>query len=115
MRNFLDEFAKSHRFDPLVASSWYPVKLKHVIAAGGYTLLCKFGTFSKAVASLYPHIGVEIEKFSTHWDTSHRRRNFFDRFAVGKGFNPLDAESWYAIPARAIRKKTEQRQRSFIS
>lgn len=83
VRNFLDGFAETNMFDPLVPTNWYNLNLEllqstkvktkivyfisfiNIILSiqGGYSLINKFGVYSRAVIEAYPEIGLDPRKF----------------------------------------------------
>ena len=80
------------------------------------------GSISKALMDLFPDIGLEEPLLQAHksiflvyfflcicfaffvsffnillavWKSAENRRNFFEKYAKKKGFDPLDPEPWY--------------------
>jgi len=43
------------------------------------------------------HIYIETKKQREYWKDLKHCREFFDAFAKDKGFDPLNADSWYPI------------------
>jgi len=61
----------------------------------------------KALTKLYPELKLKKDKFylcKDGWNLPQQRRKFFDDFAKSKQFDPLDAERWYSIEKKEIRK-----------
>jgi hypothetical protein len=67
------------------------------------------GSHIEALVALYPELDLKTEKFSSqlgHLFSSDpkKRRKYTDDFAKSKNFNPLDAEKWYTIKQKDIKK-----------
>jgi len=63
-REFLDEFAKSKKFDPLDAEKWYSIFKKDIINAGGRGILLYYkGSHVRALTQLYPELKLQKQKF----------------------------------------------------
>jgi len=108
MRRFFDEFARVRNFDPLDPLNWYQVRYKDVADAGGASILTHFGdTLCKALLTVYPDIGLNVEKLNrnSNWENENDRRSFFIHFARENGFDPLDADHWYKISTKEIESK----------
>jgi hypothetical protein len=84
------------------------------------------GKIEKAIAHLFPEIGVEKAKFSsTHlhsimlfihslqgnkltWQNVQTRRKLLEKIAQQLGIDPLVADNWYTIPTKDTLVKTLQ-------
>jgi len=103
-RQFFENYAHLHGFDPLSAESWYlqsQLQIKSEIKAPD--LLRRYGeSVSRALVSLFPDVKFKISNFKRRKNQSSNelsdrdsRRVFFEKFAVERGFDPLDAVAWY--------------------
>eukprot|EP00026_Physarum_polycephalum_P000662 Phypoly_transcript_00663.p1 GENE.Phypoly_transcript_00663~~Phypoly_transcript_00663.p1 ORF type:complete len:1097 (+),score=133.55 Phypoly_transcript_00663:927-4217(+) len=107
-RTFFDEFAKENAFDPLVPSNWYNVPRHKIVAKkGAFPVLGYYNkNYAKALMHLYPNIGLELDKFgilpSGHWNEIRNHREFFDNFALSRGFEPLVAKNWYSVTQQQV-------------
>jgi len=106
-RKFFEEFAASNKFNPLETEKWYSVSRSEIIRAGGRGLLYHYkGSHFRALADLYPELTLKKEIFlsTKKWKEVKNQRKFFDEFARSKNFNPLDAEKWYSVSRKEIRR-----------
>jgi len=107
-RNFFERFARSKKFNPLDAENWYSVTHKEIIRAGGGGVLNYYhGSHVKALVKLYPELMLKRENFwksRKGWKAPAYQRKFFEGFARSKKFNLLDAEKWYSITRREIKR-----------
>eukprot|EP00026_Physarum_polycephalum_P001152 Phypoly_transcript_01153.p1 GENE.Phypoly_transcript_01153~~Phypoly_transcript_01153.p1 ORF type:complete len:800 (+),score=123.64 Phypoly_transcript_01153:87-2486(+) len=106
-RGFFDQFAKSNGFDPLVAANWHSISRSTILRtkSGGSVLNFYGGSMVKALLTLYPDIGLEKRQFATtrnFWQDPNHRRQFFDKLAEKKGFDPLIPDNWYSLSKEAI-------------
>jgi hypothetical protein len=95
----------------------------HLQSQGGGGVLDYYGgSVYKAITSLYPEIVITGKKFqakrvtlfnnlsesrpnigiSAGFRKAPRRRAFFDEFAKGKQFDPLDTDAWYSVSQRDV-------------
>eukprot|EP00026_Physarum_polycephalum_P003660 Phypoly_transcript_03673.p1 GENE.Phypoly_transcript_03673~~Phypoly_transcript_03673.p1 ORF type:complete len:675 (+),score=95.36 Phypoly_transcript_03673:213-2237(+) len=109
-KNFFDEFAFRHNFNPLIPSNWYSLtdqKIREFKSAG--VLNWYGGSFTRALMHVYPDIGLERKKFahlpSGHWSDRANRKQFFDAFARENHFDPLVSENWYSVSRQAVLSK----------
>eukprot|EP00026_Physarum_polycephalum_P001081 Phypoly_transcript_01082.p1 GENE.Phypoly_transcript_01082~~Phypoly_transcript_01082.p1 ORF type:complete len:1032 (+),score=114.94 Phypoly_transcript_01082:178-3273(+) len=72
-RNWFVAFANAQPFDPLIANNWYSVSHPQIMAVkGARSMLAYYGnSYSNALLSLFPNIGLEKKKFSR----SHGKKN----------------------------------------
>jgi len=107
-RSFLDTIAKFKQFDPLDAKQWYSITPKDIKRAGGRSILYHHRySLVTVLTKVYPELALDAEKFNfipnQAWKTSEQRREFFDKFAQSKKFNPLDAAKWYSVTSIEIK------------
>eukprot|EP00026_Physarum_polycephalum_P002130 Phypoly_transcript_02134.p1 GENE.Phypoly_transcript_02134~~Phypoly_transcript_02134.p1 ORF type:complete len:738 (+),score=96.58 Phypoly_transcript_02134:691-2904(+) len=99
-KSFFDAFAKKSSFDPLHADNWYSVSRDRIAAVpGGNAILSEHSSLPKALAHVYPDIGLNVRKFKSlknFWNNEAHRRDFFIDFAKRKKFDPLVPENWYS-------------------
>jgi len=101
-RSFFDGFARSNNFNPLDAQKWYSVTLREVIRAGGGGMLDYYnGSHIEALIKLYPELMLKRGNFFRS-EKKWKERNFFNKFASSKNFNPLDTEKWYSVTNKDI-------------
>jgi len=106
-REFFDNLAKSKNFTPLDPDKWYSVTRVDVITAGGGGLL-KYHNQShiKAIVNIYPELNLQLRKFPSYkeikWNNSGKRREFFEKIAKCKNFDPLETEKWYLITRKDV-------------
>jgi len=63
-RKFFDNLAISKKFDPLNAEKWYLISWKEIMSAGGKGILNYYGgSYTKALAGLYPELHLRKENF----------------------------------------------------
>jgi len=114
-RKFLEHFAKSNGFDPLIPSNWYDVTTTSVLRfKGGLNFLAQYkNNLAQALLQLFPYIGLDSKKISQfspyYWEDITNRRNFFEKFAKEHGFDPLIRKNWYNIPLTSITSNNETR------
>eukprot|EP00026_Physarum_polycephalum_P001621 Phypoly_transcript_01623.p1 GENE.Phypoly_transcript_01623~~Phypoly_transcript_01623.p1 ORF type:complete len:1048 (-),score=160.89 Phypoly_transcript_01623:116-2998(-) len=101
-RKLFENYAKANDFDPLLPSNWYAQKWQKLIAIKGATAAASYhnGSLSKALAELFPNIGLDSSKF---WPkSSNKKQKFFEKYAEDNGFDHLKAENWYSQPVKRI-------------
>eukprot|EP00026_Physarum_polycephalum_P000547 Phypoly_transcript_00548.p1 GENE.Phypoly_transcript_00548~~Phypoly_transcript_00548.p1 ORF type:complete len:911 (+),score=120.65 Phypoly_transcript_00548:114-2846(+) len=100
-KNFFENFAKTHNFDPLISENWYHVTKDHILAAkGGKTVMTHYTSLGQAVIDIFPGIGLDKSRFiklPNFGRKKENRRQFFEKFAKEKGFNPLEPQHWYSV------------------
>jgi len=102
-KEFFDTYAKDNGFDPLVASNWYSVTRQNILKCKGSSTVLTYyqGSFVKALAFLYPDIGLDTTKFSIlpkgYWANKSNRKRIFENLAYERGFDVLLAENWYSL------------------
>eukprot|EP00026_Physarum_polycephalum_P003969 Phypoly_transcript_03986.p1 GENE.Phypoly_transcript_03986~~Phypoly_transcript_03986.p1 ORF type:complete len:741 (+),score=114.71 Phypoly_transcript_03986:43-2265(+) len=106
---FLEQFTRSRNMDPLVASSWYDAASDFMQLKEASSILAhQNGSFVKTLANIFPEINFDFSKFSVlknkFWHDMKNRRNFFDKFARERGFDPLVPDNWYTSDKSAIRR-----------
>jgi len=64
-RRFFITFAKERNFDPLVAENWYTETPESIVNSKGARSLLAYhgGSVTKALSTLFPHIGLNRNKF----------------------------------------------------
>eukprot|EP00026_Physarum_polycephalum_P003234 Phypoly_transcript_03244.p1 GENE.Phypoly_transcript_03244~~Phypoly_transcript_03244.p1 ORF type:complete len:742 (+),score=88.29 Phypoly_transcript_03244:221-2446(+) len=97
-RKFFENYAKENNFDPLQPHAWYaqPLsKIAHHERARG--VLPHYGeSIPRALAELFPDIGIDYSKFVQYVRRDvNNRRQFFERYAKENDFDPLVPENWY--------------------
>eukprot|EP00026_Physarum_polycephalum_P002883 Phypoly_transcript_02892.p1 GENE.Phypoly_transcript_02892~~Phypoly_transcript_02892.p1 ORF type:complete len:806 (+),score=69.97 Phypoly_transcript_02892:73-2490(+) len=98
-RNLFENFAKRHKFDPLVPANWYSQSKEMILSVSRLRRVVTMynGSMSAALLDLFPDIGLEKSKFlQMVWKDPSVRRNFFQNFARRNEFNPLEPEHWHA-------------------
>jgi len=61
------------------------------------------GSVSKALLDLFPEIGLDKFKMGiSRWVDINNRRDFFEKYAKEKGFDPLHSSLWYLQPKSQI-------------
>jgi hypothetical protein len=91
----------------------------------GGPMLHHFGGFHfKAIAAMYPDIGIDEKQFlgltlcfivafetsisiiGGKWQcTKQTRRNFFNQLATDLGFSPLESQRWYGVSQQDVLRK----------
>eukprot|EP00026_Physarum_polycephalum_P001288 Phypoly_transcript_01289.p1 GENE.Phypoly_transcript_01289~~Phypoly_transcript_01289.p1 ORF type:complete len:982 (+),score=115.84 Phypoly_transcript_01289:110-3055(+) len=108
-KRFFDTFAKRKKFDPLIAKNWYKVNLNKIRMIKRSTTILAYtgGSIVKALASLYPNIGLQEDRFASLVTVPEGAKKFFDSYAKEQGFDPLVAANWYSAPLSTllVRKK----------
>eukprot|EP00026_Physarum_polycephalum_P002023 Phypoly_transcript_02027.p1 GENE.Phypoly_transcript_02027~~Phypoly_transcript_02027.p1 ORF type:complete len:816 (+),score=61.48 Phypoly_transcript_02027:208-2655(+) len=98
-RLFFENYAKDHNFDPLLAENWYSQAKSQIMATkGAHTILAYHNaSISKALADLFPHIGIDRNKFLARslWHSTAKRRQFFEEYAKANSFDSNNALQWY--------------------
>eukprot|EP00026_Physarum_polycephalum_P002368 Phypoly_transcript_02374.p1 GENE.Phypoly_transcript_02374~~Phypoly_transcript_02374.p1 ORF type:complete len:856 (+),score=113.95 Phypoly_transcript_02374:207-2774(+) len=99
-RKFLEQYAKSRNFDPLVPENWYKVQKKDFLKLQGLLKTFK-GGYVKALLYLFPNIGLDESKFVSEqkkfWKDLKNRQSFFIEFAKRNDFDPSDPANWYSV------------------
>eukprot|EP00026_Physarum_polycephalum_P001094 Phypoly_transcript_01095.p1 GENE.Phypoly_transcript_01095~~Phypoly_transcript_01095.p1 ORF type:complete len:1190 (+),score=164.67 Phypoly_transcript_01095:101-3670(+) len=105
-REFFDKFAALENFDPLVAENWYSVKREAIYSQKGYLALVLHyhRDYISALLHVYPDVGLVRDKFASwnYWREAANRRNFFNKIAESRSFDPLAPENWYPFTQRQI-------------
>eukprot|EP00026_Physarum_polycephalum_P002673 Phypoly_transcript_02681.p1 GENE.Phypoly_transcript_02681~~Phypoly_transcript_02681.p1 ORF type:complete len:850 (+),score=89.37 Phypoly_transcript_02681:125-2674(+) len=106
-RTFLNEFAHSRNFDPLVPHNWLEISTRDVIAAGGVGFLSNYnGSLIKCLVDVYPDIGIRISTRNKlpqrYWQEHENRKHVFDTLAKKMKFDPLIQKNWYWVTRRHI-------------
>eukprot|EP00026_Physarum_polycephalum_P001070 Phypoly_transcript_01071.p1 GENE.Phypoly_transcript_01071~~Phypoly_transcript_01071.p1 ORF type:complete len:1197 (-),score=193.28 Phypoly_transcript_01071:69-3659(-) len=102
-KQFFDEYALAHNFDPLVAANWYSVTKDNLENAGSLSPILEHhsGSFKQTLRDLYPEAGIDTSKFSIlpggFWAQPENRKQFFVSFAEENGFDYNLADNWYPI------------------
>jgi len=107
-RKFLDAFAASQGFDPLVPEKWYDVSYKDLTEVkGGWQVIKHHGTYVKAITELYPEVPFNKKLFQPKqiMATSSEHRQFFEEFAREKGINQLNPSHWYSITKKEVESR----------
>eukprot|EP00026_Physarum_polycephalum_P001933 Phypoly_transcript_01936.p1 GENE.Phypoly_transcript_01936~~Phypoly_transcript_01936.p1 ORF type:complete len:910 (+),score=132.37 Phypoly_transcript_01936:109-2838(+) len=119
-RNLFCKFAKLKNFDPLIPENWYPVVREDLVILKGAATTLEYynGTISAALVHLFPDIGLDATKFNSmprnYWDSTQNRRQFFEKFAEDRGFNPLVAENWYSVRAEDLLERKEGKTMQYL-
>eukprot|EP00026_Physarum_polycephalum_P002139 Phypoly_transcript_02143.p1 GENE.Phypoly_transcript_02143~~Phypoly_transcript_02143.p1 ORF type:complete len:817 (+),score=78.77 Phypoly_transcript_02143:221-2671(+) len=106
-RNFFVTFAESKGFNPLIPDPWYSISYEMVYAhKGGPSVLTYYnGNVKSALLHLFPDVAFDHFKFATSrnfWEDSKNKREFFDKFARDRGFDPLLPANWYSLSLQEI-------------
>eukprot|EP00026_Physarum_polycephalum_P001329 Phypoly_transcript_01330.p1 GENE.Phypoly_transcript_01330~~Phypoly_transcript_01330.p1 ORF type:complete len:878 (+),score=128.72 Phypoly_transcript_01330:456-3089(+) len=106
-RKFFSMHAKENNFDPKNASAWYEQPFDWIMSRKGATGVMSHydGSIPKALAELFPDIGISIHGFHNQslWHHSADwRRKFFEIYARNNGFDPLIPENWHKQPLEKI-------------
>jgi len=106
-------------FDPMVPFNWYSVSKQDILEhRGGRIFLSQyegdtntfsFSSYPKAIMAAYPAIKFNNELFmytvnENSWESTKKRRHFFDMYAHQEGFDPLATRNWLAITYRDFLK-----------
>jgi len=108
-RAFFTRFASGSGFDPLVPENWYLIQAKEVWQErGASAVLHNYqGSVPKALAQLFPDIGLVETKFTTipkhHWNDPKNQKAFFESLARKHGIDPLVSSQWASV-LKAVRK-----------
>eukprot|EP00026_Physarum_polycephalum_P001467 Phypoly_transcript_01469.p1 GENE.Phypoly_transcript_01469~~Phypoly_transcript_01469.p1 ORF type:complete len:1107 (+),score=182.36 Phypoly_transcript_01469:326-3322(+) len=106
-RKFFDSYARTNQFDPRIPDNWYlqPVQKLMALQDIASVLSHHNNSIPKALADLYPEIGIDRRKFNLHtkWHSEENRREFFEMYAKENGFDPLVSKNWYLQDAAKIR------------
>jgi DNA ligase-1 len=102
-RQWFENFAKRNKFDPRVASNWYPITSEKIFSEKGARTVMRHhkSSFIRALVSLYPEIEFDKTKFSSpivmYYAEPAHRKEFFLEVAKERGFDPLVPENWYPL------------------
>eukprot|EP00026_Physarum_polycephalum_P003479 Phypoly_transcript_03491.p1 GENE.Phypoly_transcript_03491~~Phypoly_transcript_03491.p1 ORF type:complete len:593 (+),score=70.39 Phypoly_transcript_03491:636-2414(+) len=102
-KKFLDNFAKTKGFDPLVAENWYLIQRSEIkkLKSGSYMTEVYGGSTIKTIMDVYPNIGLEETKFyrvsNDYLKSNANGRGVLESYARSKGFDPLQPENWYSF------------------
>eukprot|EP00026_Physarum_polycephalum_P001044 Phypoly_transcript_01045.p1 GENE.Phypoly_transcript_01045~~Phypoly_transcript_01045.p1 ORF type:complete len:1215 (-),score=190.78 Phypoly_transcript_01045:36-3680(-) len=106
-RSFLDNFALTHGFDPLISDNWYSVPFIQFIQHPGFSkALQGYNKLSVCLLQLYPDIGLQKSKLIQYDELFHRRK-LFHKFAYAKGGYPSDPNFWYSLNPTELLKATK--------
>eukprot|EP00026_Physarum_polycephalum_P000218 Phypoly_transcript_00218.p2 GENE.Phypoly_transcript_00218~~Phypoly_transcript_00218.p2 ORF type:complete len:903 (-),score=85.00 Phypoly_transcript_00218:118-2826(-) len=103
-KRFFERYAKSKGFNPLIPENWYTIDDKDVKAQkhSVRTLQDYAQSVSRALISVFPNIGLVIDKFRFlprgYWTKHRNRKQFFDDYARSNGFDPLVGSNWLKQP-----------------
>jgi len=85
---------------------WYSITRGEILSAGGGKILKRYkGSHITALAKVYPELTWEAHKFFLSKEgrnAPQQQREFFDKFAISKQFDPLDPEKWYSTSYKDI-------------
>eukprot|EP00026_Physarum_polycephalum_P001631 Phypoly_transcript_01633.p1 GENE.Phypoly_transcript_01633~~Phypoly_transcript_01633.p1 ORF type:complete len:1064 (+),score=132.57 Phypoly_transcript_01633:31-3192(+) len=102
---FLD-YARAHKFDPLIANNWYTQPREEIYSFKGAQEVAAFHkrSVTQALIDLFPKIGLVKSRFPyIHpWRHAGYRKKFFETYARERGFDPLNPENWYKQSLRKI-------------
>eukprot|EP00026_Physarum_polycephalum_P002482 Phypoly_transcript_02489.p1 GENE.Phypoly_transcript_02489~~Phypoly_transcript_02489.p1 ORF type:complete len:757 (+),score=113.72 Phypoly_transcript_02489:481-2751(+) len=102
-RAFFIEYAREHKFDPLVPENWYSRKLSIEKERRVSSIVRYYrGSLTSALIDLFPDVAFQKKKFPVvplnHWKDMKNVRDYFVQVATEKGFDPLAPENWYRFP-----------------
>eukprot|EP00026_Physarum_polycephalum_P005007 Phypoly_transcript_05033.p1 GENE.Phypoly_transcript_05033~~Phypoly_transcript_05033.p1 ORF type:complete len:665 (+),score=73.56 Phypoly_transcript_05033:296-1996(+) len=100
MRNFFEKIARKMKMDPLVPYTWYNIPRNAIMRTkGGSAILRKFKGYFHALKFLFPDVKLSHSEFmKASWKEIENRRQFFEKYARERGFDPLVPENWYSQP-----------------
>jgi len=110
-RKFFENFAKAHKFDPLIAENWYLHSMAKMKEShkGTFQVINYHGrSVAQALLDLFPDIGLQKSRFGRKWADRSRRRKFFENYAKDQKFDPLHAENWYSQTAAKVKSVNKQ-------
>eukprot|EP00026_Physarum_polycephalum_P001051 Phypoly_transcript_01052.p1 GENE.Phypoly_transcript_01052~~Phypoly_transcript_01052.p1 ORF type:complete len:797 (-),score=76.09 Phypoly_transcript_01052:124-2514(-) len=106
-RKFFEDYAKTHKFNPLLPQNWYKQPITSIMTTKGANGVIHYHNYSvsSALCDLFPDIGIDRTKF--HFRefvsiTPENRRKVFRSYARDNGFDPLIPENWYSQPIHRI-------------
>eukprot|EP00026_Physarum_polycephalum_P003407 Phypoly_transcript_03418.p1 GENE.Phypoly_transcript_03418~~Phypoly_transcript_03418.p1 ORF type:complete len:724 (+),score=75.11 Phypoly_transcript_03418:129-2300(+) len=107
-RMFFENFAKKRGLDPRRRATWYSLSRGDFKGTLGASLLHGIG-YVRLVQKIFPELSLDPRKFQHtemhFWQELGNRKEFFDKVARDKGFDPLVAENWYSITRKMIEQK----------
>eukprot|EP00026_Physarum_polycephalum_P000830 Phypoly_transcript_00831.p1 GENE.Phypoly_transcript_00831~~Phypoly_transcript_00831.p1 ORF type:complete len:1315 (+),score=159.79 Phypoly_transcript_00831:513-3947(+) len=112
MRRLLEDFARSHNLNPLLAKTWYRLskrfhQIKEIGKVNNWIQKNFQGSVVKALVNLFPNISILASHFPfaprNYWAETKNRRVFLENYARDKKFDPLVAENWYRHHADTFR------------
>eukprot|EP00026_Physarum_polycephalum_P002735 Phypoly_transcript_02743.p1 GENE.Phypoly_transcript_02743~~Phypoly_transcript_02743.p1 ORF type:complete len:836 (+),score=105.65 Phypoly_transcript_02743:77-2584(+) len=110
-RAFFEQYAKDTGTDPLVPENWYSQTRKQIESRkGAKRILFYYTGLSDALMDIFPEIGLEPSHFPTPdmwYDDLKNRRKFFEEYAKGNQFDPLDPMNWYSQSRKNILAKKD--------
>eukprot|EP00026_Physarum_polycephalum_P000538 Phypoly_transcript_00539.p1 GENE.Phypoly_transcript_00539~~Phypoly_transcript_00539.p1 ORF type:complete len:959 (+),score=132.38 Phypoly_transcript_00539:57-2933(+) len=106
-RKFFENYAKTRGFDPLVSDNWYSQSKIQIMATKGASKVIFYHgrSVAQALVDLFPNIGLRIERFwpaNFSWRDVQNRRDFFEKFARDRGFDPHNTQMWYSLNQESI-------------
>eukprot|EP00026_Physarum_polycephalum_P002904 Phypoly_transcript_02913.p1 GENE.Phypoly_transcript_02913~~Phypoly_transcript_02913.p1 ORF type:complete len:747 (+),score=87.92 Phypoly_transcript_02913:75-2315(+) len=110
-RKYLEQYAKSKGFDPLVTTNWYSVQVADfLIHKGGKVLYqsqeSKTSSFATTLKEAFPELKFDDTKFpktpSYFLKEKANRRQVLENFASRSGFDPLIPKNWYSIHSNVL-------------
>eukprot|EP00026_Physarum_polycephalum_P003756 Phypoly_transcript_03770.p1 GENE.Phypoly_transcript_03770~~Phypoly_transcript_03770.p1 ORF type:complete len:759 (+),score=109.95 Phypoly_transcript_03770:66-2279(+) len=102
-RQWFDNFAKRNRFDPRVPSNWYSITSEKIFSEPGSRPVLRYhnNNYIRALVSLFPEVEFEKTQFSSplvlYYNDPTHRREFFEKVAKERGFDPLVPDNWYPL------------------
>eukprot|EP00026_Physarum_polycephalum_P000419 Phypoly_transcript_00420.p1 GENE.Phypoly_transcript_00420~~Phypoly_transcript_00420.p1 ORF type:complete len:1013 (+),score=147.72 Phypoly_transcript_00420:21-3059(+) len=99
-RKALDNIAKKHGFDPLVADNWYtfPKSILHQEKGMAGIYEHHNSSIYNALIANYPELNLKRDLFRNHnvkyWHDKDNRRTLLVQFARARNFDPLVAKQW---------------------
>eukprot|EP00026_Physarum_polycephalum_P001950 Phypoly_transcript_01954.p1 GENE.Phypoly_transcript_01954~~Phypoly_transcript_01954.p1 ORF type:complete len:900 (+),score=97.26 Phypoly_transcript_01954:131-2830(+) len=108
-RKFFENFAVSHKFDPLIVENWYSRSLVGIWKSKGASQVLRNHNNDVIIAlqNVFPEISFESSKFHNPHKGSmqniEERRDFFLNFAKENNFDAFHPENWYAQSLASIR------------
>eukprot|EP00026_Physarum_polycephalum_P001731 Phypoly_transcript_01733.p1 GENE.Phypoly_transcript_01733~~Phypoly_transcript_01733.p1 ORF type:complete len:1003 (+),score=155.23 Phypoly_transcript_01733:421-3009(+) len=97
-RIFFEDFAKANGFDPLNSHQWHAQSIDKILSFKEISKILYYhnNSVAKALADLFPDIGIDITAFSRpSWHQAQKRKRFFETYAKTRKFDPNVAENWY--------------------
>jgi len=103
-RQFFEEYAQAHAFDPFQPEEWYAQSLSRISLKKDADRVKNYhdGSFVKALLHVFPSIGLKASKFLVRkrfvgdLELASTRRKYFEMCARELGYDPLVANTWYS-------------------